>query len=324
MNLLARTDRPRAVPEAVHQHVVEFYDSETFLVGTVAGFVGPALNDGDAAIVVATPAHRSAFEAALRTSGVDLASAVATDRYLAFDARECLGTFMAGGTLDPEHFAEMVGGAIERAAAGGRRVRIYGEMVALLWDDGDVVSAIAHEDLWNDVATDREFMLLCAYPMRAFADADSGIPFRRICDQHSTVIPSEDYAMLGGDDVEQRVAAEMQQEAAVLKAELTRLRAERTLAAAAYGDQLLSELPLGPRPPAPSPRAALLGSPGGRLLVESLGTLSNRLRYAEGSAFSRPMSSWAQRSEGTASRTSAGTMPTSSARSTGARDATAS
>lgn len=60
-----------------HEHLVEFYETEGFLIDTVSSFVSPALHDGDAAIVVATATHRSAFEAQLGASGVDVAEAVA-------------------------------------------------------------------------------------------------------------------------------------------------------------------------------------------------------------------------------------------------------
>ena len=69
-------------------------------------------------------------------------------------------------------------------------------MVALLWDDGNVAAALELEDLWNDLAATRAFVLLCAYPMRAFEDPASAAAFKRICDQHSAVIPSEPYSLL--------------------------------------------------------------------------------------------------------------------------------
>lgn len=276
-----------------HEHLVEFYDSDDYLVGTVAGFAGPALDAGDAALVVATADHRRAFEAALVRAGVDVAAAVASGRYLSFDAAELLETFMIDGAPDPGRFAATAGRVIERAGAGGRRVRIYGEMVALLWDAGDVVSAIALEDLWNDLAQEWDFMLLCAYPMRAFESSDSGTAFRRICDQHSTVIPTEDYAELGGADARQRAVANLQQQAAALKADVARLRAEQIVAELGYVDALAARsrpYPLrierpAARRPARSASATttshLRDSPGGRLLVDSLGTLSSRLRYAD-------------------------------------------
>ena len=302
MNITTRSrgraaGRPSSVLQdgdaAGHEHLVEFYDSEDYLVGTVAGFAGPALDAGDAAIVVATAAHRRAFEAALGRAGVDVAGAVASGRYLSFDAAELLESFMIDGAPDPGRFADTAGPVIERAAAGGRRVRIYGEMVALLWDAGNVVSAIALEDLWNDLAQEWDFMLLCAYPMRAFESSESGAAFRRICDQHSTVIPSEDYAMLGGADARQRAVANLQQQAAALKADVARLRAEQIVAELDYVEALAarSRRPPVRREPPGAPRPArgasvtttshLHGSPGGRLLVDSLGTLSSRLRYAD-------------------------------------------
>ena len=214
-----------------HEHLVGFYEAEEFLVDTVSGFVGPALHDGDAAIVVATATHRSAFDAALHASGVDVAAAVAADRYLAFDAAELLATFMVGGAPDAGRFRDTIGGVIERAGAAGRRVRIYGEMAALLWDAGDVASAIALEDLWNDLAAAHEFALLCAYPMRAFEDEASAAAFKRICEQHTTVIPSEGYSLLGGADEQQRAVARLQQEMAALRADVARLRAEQEILA---------------------------------------------------------------------------------------------
>ncbi len=139
-----RPSAPPVAPQAStagedgHAHLVEFYETEEFLVETVSGFVGPALHDGDAAIVVATAAHRAAFDDALRSSGVDLGVAVSSGRYLTFDAAEILSTFMVGGTPDGRRFADTIGAVIEQAGAGGRRVQVYGEMVALLWDAGDI------------------------------------------------------------------------------------------------------------------------------------------------------------------------------------------
>jgi hypothetical protein len=58
---------------------------------------------------------------------------------------------MVGGAPEGERFRDTIGALIERTAAGGRRVRVFNEMVALLWDAGDVASTLALEDLWNDL-----------------------------------------------------------------------------------------------------------------------------------------------------------------------------
>jgi len=148
-------------PLCGHDHLVEFYETEAFLVQTVCTFATPALRGGDAAIVIATAAHRRMFERALDDAGIDVEAAAREGRYLALDARETLAAFMVDGAPDRSRFRAAIGAAMASAARDGRRIRAYGEMVALLWEDGDVASALALEDLWNDLAHDHEFTLLC-------------------------------------------------------------------------------------------------------------------------------------------------------------------
>ena len=222
-----------------HGHLVEFYETEAFLVDTVRDFFVPALQDGDAAIVIATPEHRADFESALDEAGIDVDAAVREGRYVALDARDVLARFMVDGAPDPSRFAQTIDAVMDRAGAGERTLRAYGEMVALLWDDGDVASALALEDLWNDLADVRAFELLCAYPMRAFEDTDSAAAFQRVCEQHTSVIPSEGYSLLTGEVARTRAVARLQQETTSLHAEVVRLREQReVLAELAYVDAL--------------------------------------------------------------------------------------
>jgi diguanylate cyclase (GGDEF)-like protein len=222
-----------------HDHLVEFYETEEFLVDTVSNFILPSLRDGDAAIIVATAAHRHEFERALEAAGIDIELAVREDRYIALDARDVLSRFMVDGHPSGSRFAQTVRPIMDRAAAGGRTLRVYGEMVALLWDDGDVASALALEDLWNDFAAERTFALLCAYPMSSFDDEGSAAAFKRICDQHTNVIPSEPYSLLPDAAARSRIVARLQQENVALQAEMLRLKVQQeVLAELAYVDSL--------------------------------------------------------------------------------------
>ena len=205
-----------------HEHLVEFYETTAFLVGTVADFLVPALRAGDAGVVVATQEHRAAFAAAIRAEGVDLERAMAEGRYQEFDAAQLLSTFMVDGTPDEALFASAIGAVLDLASAAGRSVKVYGEMVALLWADGDVGSTITVEDLWNDLASSRSFALLCAYPMQGFDD-DARAAFKQICTQHSAVI-STDRDPGSSLAEHRRLVAGLQAEAATLRAELQRLR----------------------------------------------------------------------------------------------------
>jgi PAS domain S-box-containing protein len=213
--------------ETAHLHLVEFYETDEFLVDTVSEFVGSSLRDGDAAIVIATPAHRRAFETALNASGIELAAVV--DRYLALDAAEMLEKLMVNGAPDVGRFRDTIGVLTEHAAADGRQVRIFGEMVALLWDAGDLASTIAFEDLWNDREVTHRLARLCAYPLDAFNDEASAEAFENICERHTTVIPSDSYPLRGSADAQQRAVARLQHNRSAAIAKVTQLRAEREI-----------------------------------------------------------------------------------------------
>lgn len=168
------------------EHLVEFYEHDGLLADSVRDHIEPGLRGDDAVVVVATERHRELFEAALTRAGVDLGAARDAERYLDLDAEETLARFMVDGAPDPGRFRTVIGGLIGTATAGGGRVRIYGEMVALLWAEGNVSAAISLEDLWNDLGRCRSFSLLCAYPVSAFdVEGSSGL-FRLLCEQHSS------------------------------------------------------------------------------------------------------------------------------------------
>jgi anti-anti-sigma regulatory factor len=168
----------------VHEHLVEFYESEAFLVASVRDYLAPALRGGDAALVVATAHHRKGFEAAVAGSGVDLEAAEDEGRYLAVDAEETLSRFMAERGPDPSRFTTVVNDLVARVARPGRPVRVYGEMVAVLWAAGNIGAAIAVEDLWNDQARLHPLSVLCAYPTAGFGAAETAGSFRAVCQLH--------------------------------------------------------------------------------------------------------------------------------------------
>jgi anti-anti-sigma regulatory factor len=168
----------------VHEHLVEFYDSDAFLVASVRDYLAPALRQGDGALVIATPGHRHAFASALAGSGVDLEAAGEEGRYLAVDAEEALSRFMTERGADPSRFTTMVNDLVAGVTRSGRRVRVYGEMVAVLWAEGNVFAAIAVEDLWNDLARLHPLSVLCAYPTAGFGTVETAGSFRAVCQLH--------------------------------------------------------------------------------------------------------------------------------------------
>jgi len=171
-------------------HAVHFYGDDQELAVSAAQFLGDGLAAGGSAVVVATAAHRLAVQARLR-------SAIGAGRLLAVDAGEMLHGFLDGGRLDGSRFRQAAEGLIGRAARTGQPVRIYAEMVALLWDAGQVALALELEGLWNDLAARLPFSLLCGYPAGLLAADDDreAAAVQHVCHLHTAVVgPSPGHA----------------------------------------------------------------------------------------------------------------------------------
>jgi hypothetical protein len=141
---------------------------------------------GDAAIVIATPVHLAGLERRLISHGVDVELARREQRYLAIPADRVLGEFMVDGWPDEERFREVVCTMLDKARGGGRNVRAFGEMVALLWAQGHAAATVRLEHLWNRLCTQERFPLFCAYPKAGFT-SDPSRSIRDLCAAHSRV-----------------------------------------------------------------------------------------------------------------------------------------
>ena len=221
-----RSDVARNAPPAgletmgPSDHFVQFYETDSFLINSLASFFGTGLDIGDSCILVASRDHRQSLERRLTTSGRDVALALETGQFYSIDDGELLHEFMVDGEPDAALFYDKIGQIIERAAARGTRVRVFGEMVARLWSEHKHSAAIRLEELWNHVAEKYPFSLYCAYPLRAF-DADSHAePLFHICNGHTRVIPGESYTSLYEAEDRLRTIVMLQQKAARLEAEV--------------------------------------------------------------------------------------------------------
>jgi hypothetical protein len=174
-------------------HVVLFYRDEQELTERVSGFLLTAVQDGGVAIVAATPDHRRSFAGRLAAAGVDVAAARERGSYLALDAGETIRGFMVADWPDPASFWLVMSPLLRQAAKAGQPVRVFGEMVSLLWDAGLVNAAIEVEALWNELGHQYPFSLLCAYPAQPVSCSHHLDALTEVCRIHTEVIggPSE-------------------------------------------------------------------------------------------------------------------------------------
>lgn len=171
-------------------HAVRFYENEKSLAKIVAEFLAAGLREGTPAIIVATSAQRAGIIRELDARGLDVVSLQQSDDLLLLDASDTLSMFMPEGKLDARAFHASLCAVIERACRNRRdcTVRIYGQMLDILWKEGKCELAIRLEMLWNQLANTQRFSLLCGYAIGPFyKDAH----FRDVCAQHTHVLAAD-------------------------------------------------------------------------------------------------------------------------------------
>ena len=182
------------------EHVVQFYDRDADLVRAVGDYLIRAVSEGEAAIVIATEPHRRDFEAELMAGGIDVARAVADGSLVWLDAAQTLASFVHEGVVDPARFRACLGPMVRAAQHGGRPLKAYGEMVALLWDAGDVLGAIEVEKLWNALGREERFALWCGYHTRSVGGDEHADALHEVCHLHSAVVDDASARFRAGPD----------------------------------------------------------------------------------------------------------------------------
>lgn len=149
-------------------HFVQIYRDERVLVEAISLFAGAALGRNEAVIIVATEGHRDAVERCLGGDGFDVPALKGWGQLTILDAEETLSRFMVDGTPDEARFKALIAKMVAsvRASRRFRDVRVYGEMVDLLWSD-NLPAATRLEELWNDVLEEHSISLFCAYCLDA-------------------------------------------------------------------------------------------------------------------------------------------------------------
>jgi MEDS: MEthanogen/methylotroph, DcmR Sensory domain len=64
---------PQPIMQSLHlDHAVQFYEDSGSILDSVSAFLATGLEDGDASVVIATPAHRAELEDLLTARGIDM------------------------------------------------------------------------------------------------------------------------------------------------------------------------------------------------------------------------------------------------------------
>jgi len=150
-------------------HIVYPYTDDSQIADAVSLFAGAGLRKGEAVLLVVSALHLEPIKARLEQEGLNLAALEESGQLVYREAESLLATFMFDGIIDNLRFKTTIGALIEEAKAGDgegsvRPVRVFGEMVDLIWMSYPNATQRL-EELWNEVIGTHSVPLLCAYSL---------------------------------------------------------------------------------------------------------------------------------------------------------------
>lgn len=203
-------------------HLVQFYENEKFLCDVVTSYASTSLKKNHGVIIIATQAHRQCIEHELTLQKINVKQVKAKGQLVMLDATETLSLFMQAGMPHAKTFNTVIGYLVEKVIQQYGKVLAYGEMVNLLWEEGNIQATLELERLWNKLASTHSFTLLCGYDINNFKDELHSNAFYEICHQHSHVIPTDNFTQLQKPDEQNQMIAMLQQRAKALETEIAR------------------------------------------------------------------------------------------------------
>jgi len=143
-----------------YRHLVQFYGSQDgTLIRNVADFIDEGLQLGESVLAI---------------------------------AQATLDQLMPDGALDWRRFEQVAGEMVRSLRRANPRggLRAYGEMVGMLWSDGQIEAAVQLEKFWNALLGSTEFTLFCGYAIDVASEEFQSEHVREVVRAHTHVIPS--------------------------------------------------------------------------------------------------------------------------------------
>ena len=161
-------------------HSVQFYRDERFLIDAITSFIRVGLDLNETVLVIVTAQHRQELSTTLTDDELR------NDKLRFFDARNFLAPFMVEDWPNESQFMQGIETILGRAGETGP-VRVFGEGVQVLCQEGKAAAALRVEELTNILVLKYHCSVLCAYSLSTMFEKADNETRTRVCQLHHDV-----------------------------------------------------------------------------------------------------------------------------------------
>lgn len=134
--------------------------------------------------------HLPLFREVMRSNGRYLDAFMKDNQLVLLDAHYALAAVCENGIPNWQHIACHTGKIVDSMKDRFFHVRVYDEMVDILWQQQDADTAARLEVLWNRLVRTYDFSLLCGYQIDDTDPSAYAGPLHVICDSSSHLLDS--------------------------------------------------------------------------------------------------------------------------------------
>jgi hypothetical protein len=161
-------------------HSAQLYRDERFLIASIASFIRVGLDLNETVLVIVTAQHRKQLYTTLTDK------VLGDDKLRFFDTTDFLALFMVEDWPNESLFMQGMETILGRTGKIGQ-VRVFGEAVDVLCQEGKAVAALRLEELGNILARTHHCSVLCAYSLSTMFEKADSETRTRVCQLHQEV-----------------------------------------------------------------------------------------------------------------------------------------
>lgn len=172
-------------------HIVNVCENDDSQAEKLTNYLLEGLQNNEAVVVIANRLLRKALLSKLNVKGLDVQALKDQGQIKFLEADHLLSSLLIDEGLDEEIFHEHIADPLESLRLKFGKVRVFGGMVAMLWQEGKHKAAIQLEDLWVNLTHKQEFSILCSYSLGFKHPSTFEESLHLISECHKHLIPNK-------------------------------------------------------------------------------------------------------------------------------------